>query len=139
MAQAVVLYTDPPAHFRTKVVRFVQSCQLYFWCLPKVHCPGSTNVTINLKTKKRVALFICHSLILTVGMTGFEPATTRPPDVYATGLRHIPIDRPTYFVGSTGFEPVTSTMSTWRSNQLSYDPNLTARSLICSSVSAVQL
>jgi hypothetical protein len=26
-----------------------------------------------------------------VGMTGFEPATTRPPDVYATGLRHIPI------------------------------------------------
>ena len=26
-----------------------------------------------------------------VGMTGFEPATTRPPDVYATGLRYIPI------------------------------------------------
>ncbi len=26
-----------------------------------------------------------------VGMTGFEPATTRPPAVYATGLRHIPI------------------------------------------------
>ena len=25
-----------------------------------------------------------------VGMTGFEPATLRPPDVYATGLRHIP-------------------------------------------------
>jgi hypothetical protein len=25
-----------------------------------------------------------------VGMTGFEPATTRPPAVYATGLRHIP-------------------------------------------------
>ena len=25
-----------------------------------------------------------------VGMTGFEPATTRPPDEYATGLRHIP-------------------------------------------------
>ena len=25
-----------------------------------------------------------------VGMTGFEPATTRPPDVYATGLRYIP-------------------------------------------------
>lgn len=23
-------------------------------------------------------------------MTGFEPATLRPPDVYATGLRHIP-------------------------------------------------
>ena len=28
---------------------------------------------------------------LFVGMTGFEPATTRPPDEYATGLRHIPI------------------------------------------------
>ena len=27
---------------------------------------------------------------LIVGMTGFEPATTRPPAVYATGLRHIP-------------------------------------------------
>lgn len=25
-----------------------------------------------------------------VGMTGFEPATLRPPDVYATRLRHIP-------------------------------------------------
>src|SRR5690606_20345533 len=25
-----------------------------------------------------------------VGMTGFEPATTRLPAVYATGLRHIP-------------------------------------------------
>ena len=23
-------------------------------------------------------------------MTGFEPATLRPPDVYATGLRHTP-------------------------------------------------
>jgi hypothetical protein len=28
-----------------------------------------------------------------VGVTGFEPATTRPPDVYATGLRHTPIQR----------------------------------------------
>gem|GEM_PF-5637354 len=27
---------------------------------------------------------------LTVGMTGFEPATPRPPGVYATGLRYIP-------------------------------------------------
>ena len=26
-----------------------------------------------------------------VGMTGFEPATPRPPGVYATRLRHIPI------------------------------------------------
>ena len=27
---------------------------------------------------------------LLVGMTGFEPATTRPPDVYSTGLSYIP-------------------------------------------------
>ena len=26
-----------------------------------------------------------------VGVTGFEPATTRPPGVYATGLRYTPI------------------------------------------------
>lgn len=26
-----------------------------------------------------------------VGMTGFEPATTRPPDEYSTGLSYIPI------------------------------------------------
>ncbi len=36
-----------------------------------------------------------------VGMTGFEPATTRPPAVYATGLRHIPFkkqfSKKTYF------------------------------------------
>lgn len=25
-------------------------------------------------------------------MTGFEPATTRPPDVYSTGLSYISID-----------------------------------------------
>lgn len=30
---------------------------------------------------------------LVVGMTGFEPATTRPPDEYATGLRHIPNEK----------------------------------------------
>ena len=28
---------------------------------------------------------------LFVGTTGFEPATTRPPDVCATGLRYVPI------------------------------------------------
>ncbi len=27
---------------------------------------------------------------LLVGMTGFEPATTRPPGVYSTGLSYIP-------------------------------------------------
>ena len=50
-----------------------------------------------------------------VGMTGFEPATTRPPGVYATGLRYIPClvwEKP---VGHTGFEPVTSALSRQRS------------------------
>ena len=28
---------------------------------------------------------------LKVGTTGFEPATTRPPAVHATGLHHVPI------------------------------------------------
>ena len=30
-------------------------------------------------------------LFVTVGMTGFEPAASRPPDERATGLRYIPI------------------------------------------------
>ena len=40
--------------------------------------------------------FYCHkktkicNILKKVGMTGFEPATPRPPDVYATGLRYIP-------------------------------------------------
>jgi hypothetical protein len=28
-----------------------------------------------------------------VGMTGFEPATTRPPDVDSTGLNYIPFNK----------------------------------------------
>jgi hypothetical protein len=31
-----------------------------------------------------------YKQFIIVGMTGFEPATTRPPDVCATGLRYIP-------------------------------------------------
>ena len=33
-------------------------------------------------------------------MTGFEPATTRPPGVYATGLRYIPklLSNPKYAI-----------------------------------------
>ena len=46
-----------------------------------------------------------------VGVTGFEPATTRPPGVYATGLRYTPF----LFVSDTGFEPVTSALSRRRS------------------------
>ena len=29
-------------------------------------------------------------MFFSVGMTGLEPATTRPPDVYANQLRYIP-------------------------------------------------
>ena len=29
-------------------------------------------------------------MLYVVGMTGLEPATTRPPDVYANQLRYIP-------------------------------------------------
>ena len=36
---------------------------------------------------RRLPYFCFHSIL----KTGFEPATTRPPAVYATGLRHIPI------------------------------------------------
>ena len=36
-------------------------------------------------------LVFIHFNMKIVGVTGFEPATTRPPDVYATGLRYIPI------------------------------------------------
>ena len=31
-----------------------------------------------------------HCLIFDVGVTGLEPATTRPPDAYANQLRHTP-------------------------------------------------
>ena len=39
-----------------------------------------------------------------VGMTGFEPATTRPPAVYATGLRYIPINNSTPIVIRAKFQ-----------------------------------
>ncbi len=32
-----------------------------------------------------------EGLLGVVGMTGFEPATTRPPDVYSTKLSYIPV------------------------------------------------
>ncbi len=31
-----------------------------------------------------------NSLIMNVGTTRFELATTRPPDVYSTGLSYVP-------------------------------------------------
>ena len=37
-----------------------------------------------------VIIFVVSFETLKVGMTGFEPATTRTPCVYATRLRHIP-------------------------------------------------
>lgn len=44
-----------------------------------------------LLQKKEVRNSLWSSLFFSVvGMTGFEPATTRPPDVYSTGLSYIP-------------------------------------------------
>ncbi len=37
-----------------------------------------------------VATPLFSVLYVFVGMTGLEPATTRPPDAYANQLRHIP-------------------------------------------------
>ena len=44
-----------------------------------------------LRSHKTQNLDNCRGLIVFVGTTGFEPATTRPPDVCATGLRYVPI------------------------------------------------
>lgn len=64
------------------------------------------------KTSK--SLFYWFSLIyvlkinfntLFVGMTGFEPATPRPPGVCATGLRYIPF---CHRNNNRGFVPVGS-------------------------------
>ncbi len=38
----------------------------------------------------KISYFLVSVDTLIVGMTGFEPATPRPPGVYATRLRHIP-------------------------------------------------
>ena len=43
-------------------------------------------ITVSFVNKKA---FVFQRLLL-VGMAGFEPATTRPPDVCATRLRYIP-------------------------------------------------
>ena len=37
-----------------------------------------------------IRFLIVRNQTLFVGMTGFEPATTRPPAECATGLRYIP-------------------------------------------------
>ncbi len=58
---------------------------------PFLFCSRSLTKTTFLtisETKKVICL--SKSLFRLVGMTGFEPATTRPPAVYATRLRHIP-------------------------------------------------
>jgi hypothetical protein len=40
-----------------------------------------------------------------VGATGFEPATTRPPDVYSTKLSYAPKTNDFKKLRATGFEP----------------------------------
>ncbi len=53
-------------------------------CMPPRHNPN--------KTKRNVGQLTIRSELthMKVGMTGLEPATTRPPDVYANQLRYIP-------------------------------------------------
>ena len=48
--------------------------------------------TIPDKRKRNVGQLTIRSELthIKVGMTGLEPATTRPPDVYANQLRYIP-------------------------------------------------
>ena len=45
---------------------------------------------LKLITKKAIHERICELPFAFVGMTGLEPATSRPPDVYSTGLSYIP-------------------------------------------------
>gem|GEM_PF-5603679 len=47
---------------------------------------------LKIKPTRKVLVFKQLNRVI-VGVTGFEPATTRPPDVYATGLRHTPMER----------------------------------------------
>ncbi len=64
---------------------------------------------------------------LVVGVPGLEPGTSWSQTMRASQLRHTPIGglkkrrlhKRRFSVGSTRLELVTSTMSTWRSNQLS--------------------
>lgn len=62
------------------VLRLVSVC---------IKFPEKCNQNVIVTIKKR-SDFWSNLLILSVGMTGFEPATTRPPDVDSTGLSYIP-------------------------------------------------
>ena len=49
-----------------------------------------------VETNKKGAAHLHNSLIYNVGTTRFELATTRPPDVYSTGLSYVPLVTPTF-------------------------------------------
>ena len=55
-------------------------------------CESDARNRKNKSEKRKGLRFVPHSASrsVLVGMTGFEPATPRPPGVYATGLRYIP-------------------------------------------------
>ena len=57
-----------------------------------------------------------------VGMTGFEPATSRTPCVCATRLRHIPNKNLDTVVGVAGFEPATSCSQSRRDDRATLHP-----------------
>ena len=60
-----------------------------------VHNPSGFRLSAcRLNTRKKAMKPVVntenHCLLFDVGVTGLEPATTRPPDAYANQLRHTP-------------------------------------------------
>ena len=53
--------------------------------------PARSNEFGSQESIKKATSLCKVTFLSLVGMTGFEPATSRPPDERATGLRYIPM------------------------------------------------
>ena len=73
-------------------MRFADIKFLVFKALQYVNIVGHKKISTKVEISK-------------VGTTGFEPATTRPPDVCATGLRYVP-NKFYYFIFQTSVPPL---------------------------------